>query len=277
MNSLYRTMAAVLLTALAATAFAQSQPPVTVAATPVAEGISAVTGAGGNIGVVAGPEGVLLIDGGYDRTVPQVKAAVAGLSDKPLRFLINTHGHQDHMGSNLALAQAGATIVAHEAVRARLATGMSIPALNRIVPPAPEKALPAVTFDSKMISHFAGHAIELRHIPLAHTDGDTVVHFRKDNVIHVGDLLFNGTYPYIDYGVGGPLEGMIAAADRLLASIDDKTTVIPGHGPVTDKGGLTALRDMLAGARDRIVPLVKPGKTKAEVVAAKPTQEWDER
>jgi glyoxylase-like metal-dependent hydrolase (beta-lactamase superfamily II) len=169
------------------------------------------------------------------------------------------------------------TIAAHEAARSRLATGTTIPALNRTVPPAPERALPTVTFDSRMTFHFAGHNIELTHVPSAHTDGDAVVYFRKVNVVHVGDLLFNGIYPCIDYGVGGSLEGMIATADRLLAAIDDKTKVIPGHGPVMDKAGLRAFRDMLAGVGDRIVPLVRAGKTKAEVVAAKPMQEWDGR
>jgi len=241
----------------------------------VAEGVWVLISVGGNIGVSAGPDGVFLVDDQYAPLTPKVKAAVAALSDRRLRFILNTHWHPEHTGGNKDLGEAGALIVAHDNVRRRMSTEQFIEAFGMKVPPSPEKALPVVTFDNAVTLHINGDDIHAFHVPPAHTDGDAVVHFRRADVIHMGDLYFNGMYPFIDVASGGSFEGMIAGADRALALAGEKTRVIPGHGPVGGRAELRAYRDMLATVRDRVKPLVQAGKTPAEVAAARPTADLD--
>jgi len=241
----------------------------------VAEGVWVLISVGGNIGVSAGPDGVFLVDDQYAPLTPKVKAAVAAVSDRPLRFILNTHWHPDHTGGNKDLGEAGALIVAHDNVRRRMSTEQFIEAFGMKVPPSPEKALPVVTFDNAVTLHINGDEIHAFHVPPAHTDGDAVVHFRRADVIHMGDLYFNGMYPFIDVASGGSFAGMIVAADRALALAGEKTRVIPGHGPVGGRAELRAYRDMLVTVRDRLKPLVQAGKTPAEVAAAKPTADLD--
>jgi cyclase len=241
----------------------------------VAEGVWVLISVGGNIGVSTGPDGVFLVDDQYAPLTPKVKAAVAALSDRPLRFILNTHWHPDHTGGNKDLGEAGALIVAHDNVRRRMSTEQFIEAFGMKVPPSPEKALPVVTFDNAVTLHLNGDDIHAFHVPPAHTDGDAVVHFRRADVIHMGDLYFNGMYPFIDVASGGSFAGMIVGADRALALAGEKTRVIPGHGPVGGRAELRAYRDMLVTVRDRVKPLVQAGKTPAEVMAARPTADLD--
>jgi cyclase len=250
---------------------------VQVTTTPVAEGVYMLAGAGGNMGLSAGADGVFLIDDEYAPLTAKIKEAVAAISDKPIRFILNTHWHGDHTGGNKDMGEAGVLIIAHENVRVRMSTEQFIEAFKLKVAPAPLKGLPLVTFDSAVTLHMNGDEIHAQHLPPAHTDGDSIISFRHANVLHAGDLFFNGTYPFIDTSSGGSLEGMIADADKILTMVDDHTKIIPGHGPLGDRASFKAFRDMLAGVRDRVKPLVRAGKTLQEVIAAKPSQEWDEK
>jgi len=270
--------APVLLAAVAFAAPAAAQGPdfekVQIKTEKVAEGIWVLAGAGGNIGVSVGADGVFLIDDEWAPMTPKVKAAVAALSDRPLRFILNTHWHPDHTGGNKDLGEAGALIVAHDNVRLRMSSDQFIEALGMKFPPAPARALPVVTFNDAVTLHLNGDDVEAFHVPPAHTDGDAIVHFRRAGVVHMGDLFFNGMYPFVDLSSGGSFEGFIAAADRALA-LGEGTRIIPGHGPVGTRADLRAYRDMLVTVRDRVKPLVQAGKTPAEVVAARPTADLD--
>ncbi len=249
---------------------------VEVKAQKVAEGVYMLTGSGGNIGLFVGPDGAFLIDDQYAPLTEKIKAAVKSVTDKPVRFVLNTHWHGDHVGGNENLGKDGVVIVAHENVRKRMSTDQFIAFFNRKVPASPAIALPLVTFAESVSFHMNGDDIDAFHVPPAHTDGDVVVRFRKANVVHAGDDLFNGIYPICDLSSGGVVEGMIGAADRLLAAGDDATKYIPGHGPLATRAEVKAYRDMLVASRDAIVPLVKAGKTLDEVKAAKPTAALDE-
>jgi glyoxylase-like metal-dependent hydrolase (beta-lactamase superfamily II) len=248
---------------------------VEVTSTKLADGVYMLTGAGGNIGACVGPDGVFLVDDLYAPMTPKIAAAVKALSDRPLRFLVNTHWHGDHTGGNETLGKAGVVIVAHDNVRKRMTAEQFISAFDERVPPAPAVALPVITFADSVSFHVNGQAIEVFHVAPAHTDGDSVIHFRDANVIHMGDLFFNGLYPFIDVDTGGGIEGMIAAADAVLARTSETTKLIPGHGPAGTPADLRVFRDMLRGVRDAVAPLVKAGKTRAEVVAAHPSAPWD--
>jgi len=269
----------VVLAAVLVAAAAQAQTPdyskVEIKAQHVAGSVYMLTGAGGNIGVSAGDDGVVLIDDQFAPLSDKIKAAVAAISSRPIRFLINTHWHGDHTGGNENFAKSGILIVAQENVRKRLSAGQVNELFDRTVPAAPAGALPVVTFTDAIAFHLNGDDADAVHVPPAHTDGDAYVHFRKADVVHTGDLFFNGTYPVIDVPSGGSFAGLIAAADRLLQVIGPDTKLIPGHGPLGTPADLRAYRDMLAQVRERVAPMVKAGKTADEVIAAKPTADLD--
>jgi cyclase len=244
--------------------------------TPVAGSVSMLQGAGGNIGVSVGDDGMFVIDDEYAPLAPKIKAALAKLSPKPLRFVFNTHWHGDHTGSNEAMAGAGALILAHDNARKRMTAEQVLEAFGGMrVPPAPEKALPVVTFNDEVTFHLNGDEIHVVHVPAAHTDGDAVVHFLKANVVHMGDTFINGGYPVIDFSTGGTIDGYLAAQEKVLALIGPDTKLIPGHGPLGDKATLQKTHDMIKGVRDAVAKAAAGGKTLEQVQAAKPTAAWD--
>ena len=263
---------------VATSAFAQQDfSKVQIETIPVAEGIYMLVGSGGNIGLSVGQDGVFLIDDQYAPLTDKILKAVSAVSDKPVRFLINTHWHMDHTGGNENIGKSGAIIVAHDNVRTRLVKGQFMKTFNVTIPPAPPKALPVITFAEGVTFHWNNETLEVLHPKSAHTDGDAVIYFKNANVVHAGDLFFNGVYPFIDAGSGGSMEGVIAGVNELLDRIDENTKVIPGHGPLGDKSQLKTYRDMLVTVHERIKKLISEGKNIDEIVAAKPTADYDEK
>jgi glyoxylase-like metal-dependent hydrolase (beta-lactamase superfamily II) len=241
----------------------------------VAEGLYMLTGSGGNMGLSVGTSGTYLIDDQYAPLSEKILAAIRAITPDPVRFVVNTHWHGDHTGGNENMGKAGALIVAHENVRVRMSREHFMAAFGRKIPPSPEAALPVVTFTDAVTFHWNGDEIRVHHVPPAHTDGDSIVHFVKADVVHMGDVFFNGGYPFIDTSSGGRVDGVIAAADRVLAAVGEKTRIIPGHGPLATKADLQAYRDVVKTLRDRIAKLKAEGKSRDQVIAAKPTADHD--
>jgi cyclase len=257
------------------TAMAEDAPKVDFTLIPIAEGVYMLKGRGGNIGLSVGTDGVFMIDDQYAPLTEGIRAEIAKISDKSVRFLVNTHWHGDHTGGNEALGKTGTVIVAHENVRKRMSTDQVTAFFQREVPASPAGALPIITFDNSVTFHFNGDDIRAAHVAKAHTDGDAIIHFPGHNVIHAGDIVFNGLYPFIDIDAGGTVDGVISAVDTILAMSDDNTRIIPGHGPLATPADLREYRDMLATVRDRVAEMIARGKTLEEVQAAKPSAEFD--
>lgn len=253
----------------------QNFDAVQVTSQQLAPRVFALFGSGGNMGLLVGDDGAVLIDDQYAPLSDKIKAAIAKLTDKPVRFIVNTHLHGDHTGGNEAFGKSGAVIVAHDNVRKRLSTSQFSQRFNRTTPPSPYAALPVVTFAEDLTLHLDGDSIRVVHVPPAHTDGDAFIYFAKANVIHMGDTFTNGSYPFVDVSSGGTIDGYLTAADRVLAIANDQTRIIPGHGAVASKADLQEFRRVVGTIRDRVAAMVKQGKSLTEVAAAKPTAEWD--
>ena len=278
-NPIYRTFAALLLatSSLALSACSESNAQesdrfakVEIKAEPLADGIAVLFGAGGNIGVSYGPDGTVLIDDQFAPLTDKINAAVKDLGAEPVKYLINTHWHGDHTGGNENLGRSGVLIMAHDHVRDRLIKG------NDSTPPAAPEALPVVTYHDGIKLHLNGDEIRVQHMSHGHTDGDSVVFWKNANVVHMGDLFFNKvTLPFIDLSSGGNARGVLAAADKVLAMVDDDTKIIPGHGPMANKADLTAYRDMLKSVIGTVEKAQGEGKSLAQVQAMKPAAQWD--
>jgi len=274
-NRIASLVAVTLWLSFAAAARGQQPPPEKLETQKLAEGLSLISGAGGNVALMVGPSGVLLVDDKVAPATPELQKAIAAVTPKPVRFVFNTHWHGDHTGGNAVLGGAGAVIVAHDNVLKRLSSKQLAAMMNKEIPPAPAAALPVITFAESMAFHLNGDDIEIVHVDPAHTDGDSFVFFKKANVLHMGDTYFSAGYPFIDLSSGGSVDGYVKAADRALAMTQPSTKIIPGHGPVADRDKLRAFRDMIVTIRDRVKKLAAAKKTLAEVQAAKPSAEYD--
>jgi cyclase len=241
----------------------------------LAENLTLLSGPGGNVIVLNGPDGKFVVDTFVSPAWPKLKEALDGLGNAPLKYVIDTHWHFDHTDNNAPLHSAGATILAHENTKKRMSATQDVPILGLHFPPSPANALPQQTFASSYKLEANGEALALQYFSPAHTDSDIYVHFEKANVIHMGDTFFNGMYPFIDPGTGGKINGMIAAADKALPLADNNTKIVPGHGALGNKADLTKSRDMLVTARDRVQKLKSEGKSAQEAAATKPLADLD--
>jgi len=264
------TLAASLLACSAGVLPAQANyDTVQVRTTTLAPGMHVLFGAGGNIGLSIGPDAVFVVDDQFAPLTPKILAAIRALTDKPVRFVLNTHWHGDHTGGNENLGKAGALIVAHDNVRKRMSTEQFTAAMNRRTPPSPREALPVVSFNDGVTFHINGDSVQATHVPPAHTDGDAVVHFHKANVVHMGDVFNNTGLPFVDLSSGGSVHGIITAADQVYFRTTDETRIVPGHGQVTDRRRLKLWRDAVAAVRDGVQREVRAGRTIDQVLALK--------
>ena len=243
--------------------------------TDLGDDVYMLEGQGGNITVAVAKDGIIMVDGQFAPLHDKIKAAVATISNLPIKYLINTHYHGDHTGGNESFAKDGATIVAQINVKNRLAAGTTNGLTGVKTPPAPQGALPSDTYTNFSKIRLRGRVADLKHIANAHTDGDTYIWFKTANVLSTGDTFTNGRYPNIDFANGGNIKGMIVATDAYLKLVNAKSRIVPGHGPIADKAALTEYRTMLMTARDRMAKLVKDGKSEDDVVAAKPFADLD--
>lgn len=235
--------------------------------------LAMLSGPGGNVIVFHGPDGKIVVDGFVKPAWPKLKAALAAIDAGPIESMIDTHWHFDHADNNANFRAEGAGVIAHENTRKRLMETHEV--LGMHFPPVPGAELPTQTFPAGLTLNANGEQVDLRHVPPAHTDTDILVHFPKADVLHMGDLFFSGTYPFIDAGTGGNIDGLIAAADTALKMVTARTKIVPGHGPLATRGSLEAYRTMLSTMRDRVGAAKTAGKTLAEVKAAKPSASFD--
>ena len=233
-------------------------------------------GVGGNIGISTGTDGLYIIDDQVEQVTGPLLEAIRKISDQPIRFVINTHYHADHTGGNEVIGGAGAMIVAHDNIYKRMSTEQVSIFMASTTPAFPRAALPVLTFNDRVSMHFNGEKATVYHVANGHTDGDAIIHFPVSNVIHMGDMFFNGRYPYVDLDAGGSLQGMVNAADLALSMANESTRIIPGHGPLGVTEDLKNYRDFLIEASSRVQALIDEGMNLTQIIAARPTQEWDE-
>jgi glyoxylase-like metal-dependent hydrolase (beta-lactamase superfamily II) len=261
------------------TAFGQAagaaQAPPAITATKLTDRIVVFANAGGNVGVVFGADGALMVDGGLPNRAADLAKALSEVSPRMVQVLFNTHYHGDHVGSNEFLGKNKVRIIAHENVRKRLGERIDSQAFGRVIEPLGPTGRPTETFGAGGKLAFGGEALEYTHVPLAHTDGDAFVFFPNANILHTGDLLFLGRYPVVDFTVGGSLAGMAAALERVDKVGNAQTRIIPGHGPVATKAELRATREIWLAINQRLETMAKEGRSIDEVIKAAPTSQFD--
>jgi glyoxylase-like metal-dependent hydrolase (beta-lactamase superfamily II) len=277
LNVIYKVIwsAALFLVLTTTSVHAQDFENIQIETIKVTEGIYMLLGRGGNIGISAGDDGVFVIDDQFAPLTNKIKETIAAITDKPIRFVINTHWHADHTGGNENLGETGSIIVAHKNVRKRLTTEQFLEFFKKTVSPLDKPGLPVITFTGDLTFHLNDDEIYVFHVGNAHTDGDAIIYFRKANVVHMGDIYFSGMYPFIDLSSGGSINGMIKAVNQVLPMLDDTTRVIPGHGPVSNTAELKTYRDMLTTVRDRISQQINKGKRLEDVLSSGATKEYD--
>ncbi len=253
----------------------RAQDDVKIEAIPVAHNIYMLTGNGGNIGLFLGDDGTFIVDDQYAPLTDKILAAIKSVGGDIPRFLINTHFHGDHTGGNENLGKAGTLIVSHDNVRRRLVNGSFIEAFGMNAPPAGKAALPVITFSEDMHFHINDESVRAIHVASAHTDGDSFIHFKNANVVHAGDVFFNGFYPFIDIDNGGSMRGTIEAVDVMLSITDSNSKIIPGHGPLGDRAQLQAYRDMLDTAYTRLLKLKNDGVSVEDAISQNPLEDLE--
>ena len=271
-------------------AFSQSQPAPTtdrlvqmraagastaIKTTKLYDNIWLLQGAGGNMAVQTGKDGIVLIDSSFSTAVPHIREAIAGISTDAPHALVNTHWHVDHVDGNEGMHAAGFHVIAHDKTKTRMSQPAEMKLMHFSLPAYPDGALPSTTFADSMHHNHNGDSVELVHYDPAHTDTDIYIHFQNADVLHLGDIFFNKSYPFIDEGSGGSIGGTINAAEKSLALAGDKTRIIPGHGPLGDKAELKSYVDMLSTVRDKVAALKKSGASEQQVIAKKPTADLD--
>jgi cyclase len=268
-----RKVLVILSVSVAVSAFAQERDfsKVQMKVIKVAGNVYMLQGAGGNIGVSVGDDGIVIVDDQFAGMAPKIKEALKAITTKPVKYVINTHYHGDHTGGNEIFGREG-TIVAHENARKRLESGTTV--RGNKIPPAPKGALPVITFNDRATIHVNGEEVRLIHLPGGHTDGDTMVEFTKSNVVHMGDDFFNGQFPFVDRENGGSIKGLIRNLDAVLAKMDKDAMVIPGHGPIANKPLLEGFRDALKGTVAIMNEAIQAGKTLEQVQKEKTLVAW---
>jgi len=237
----------------------------------VAGTVYMLQGQGGNIGVSVGDDGIVIVDDQFAPLAPKIRAALKSITDKPIKFILNTHYHGDHTGGNAEFSKDG-PIIAHENVRKRLQAGST--AAGRTTPPAPREALPVITFNDRATIHINGEDIRAIHMPHGHTDGDAVIWFTQSNVVHMGDDFFNGTFPFVDIDNGGTVRGLSMNLEAIIAQIRDDTKVIPGHGPLGDKATLRTFAEMIRNTSAAVDAAMRSGKTLDQIKQQKVLDPW---
>jgi glyoxylase-like metal-dependent hydrolase (beta-lactamase superfamily II) len=249
---------------------------VTINTTKLSNNTYMLKGSGGNIIVSVGQDGVFMVDDQFAPLTEKIKEAILNITDQPVKFVINTHWHSDHTGGNENFGELGAVIISHDNVRERLSTEQFSAFFNRTIAPLPEKGLPIITFSDNMTIFQNGDEIRIIHVDNGHTDGDSIVYFTKNNVIHVGDDFNDKTYPLIDISSGGSIDGLISSLQTISSLIDDETKVISGHSDISNKTKVNALITMLKDVRQNVSQLIQNGDSLEEIITSQPTSKYDE-
>jgi glyoxylase-like metal-dependent hydrolase (beta-lactamase superfamily II) len=249
---------------------------VTINTTKLTDNVYMLKGSGGNIIVSVGQDGVFMVDDQFAPLTEKIKEAVSKIIDQPIKFVINTHWHSDHTGGNENLGELGSIIISHDNVKKRLSTEQFIDFFQRTIPPLSEKGLPIVTFSDNMTIYHNGDEIKIIHVDNGHTDGDSIVYFTKNNVIHVGDDFNDKSYPFIDLSSGGSIDGLISSLETISSIINDETKVVSGHSEVSNKTKVNEFTDMLKDVREKISKMIEDGKSLEEIIASQPTSNYDE-
>ena len=264
----------IVLLVFAVTASAQTDfSKVQMKATKVAGNVYMLEGAGGNIGVSVGDDGLLIVDDQFAPLADKIRAALKGIADKKLHFILNTHWHGDHTGGNVVFGPE-ATIIAHDNVRKRLATEQKSTVFNSTTPPSPKEALPVITFDQSLTVHFNGEEIRAIHYPKGHTDGDSVIFFSVSNVVHLGDDFFAGRFPFVDLESGGSVDGLTKNIGEIITKIPAGAKLIPGHGPISTVDDLKSYHRMLQQTTEIVRQKISAGKTLDQIKSEGLPAEW---